>query len=334
VFRAIHSIKGGGGAFGFTSLVGFAHAYETLLDHVRDGRIELSDPVTMPVSAPTTSWPIFVAAAKADEELAPTSADEKAQPDALTRGDHADGEGGELMEEFDIDFVPVMVGSAVPPRTTKPLQSSSHLLPRSRQLRRVAADGRARPLGNPVHAARRALCPRQRPAAAFRELASLGEIEVKVIFNEIPPLADFEPSRRLLFREITLNAPNAAEADIAEVFEFVEGNCDLSIAQLRQRPRLRPPPQWPNRRCRRQWTRRPKSWRTRLSFAELAETLAPTPPAAVKALRPAAASRAAPAKPMAITIAGRARTSGATACSRSASISTRSIASSTWWASW
>ena len=30
----------GGGAFGFASLVGFAHAYETLLDYVRDGRIE------------------------------------------------------------------------------------------------------------------------------------------------------------------------------------------------------------------------------------------------------------------------------------------------------
>ena len=45
MFRAIHSIKGGGGAFGFAALVGFAHAYETLLDHVRDGRVELSDGV-------------------------------------------------------------------------------------------------------------------------------------------------------------------------------------------------------------------------------------------------------------------------------------------------
>ena len=45
MFRAIHSIKGGGGAFGFSALVGFAHAYETLLDHVRDGRIELTEHV-------------------------------------------------------------------------------------------------------------------------------------------------------------------------------------------------------------------------------------------------------------------------------------------------
>ena len=47
VFRAIHSIKGGAGAFGFSALVGFAHAYETLLDYVRDGRIELTDDVVV-----------------------------------------------------------------------------------------------------------------------------------------------------------------------------------------------------------------------------------------------------------------------------------------------
>src|SRR5690606_1553512 len=45
VFRAIHSIKGGGGAFGFSALVGFAHTYETLLDHVRDGRVEMTETV-------------------------------------------------------------------------------------------------------------------------------------------------------------------------------------------------------------------------------------------------------------------------------------------------
>ena len=39
LFRAIHSIKGGGGAFGFGRLVGLAHAMETLLDLLRDGTI-------------------------------------------------------------------------------------------------------------------------------------------------------------------------------------------------------------------------------------------------------------------------------------------------------
>jgi two-component system chemotaxis sensor kinase CheA len=39
VFRAVHSIKGGAGAFGLTSLVNFAHAFETVLDLMRSGAL-------------------------------------------------------------------------------------------------------------------------------------------------------------------------------------------------------------------------------------------------------------------------------------------------------
>ncbi|TNE93595.1 MAG: chemotaxis protein CheA, partial [Rhodobacteraceae bacterium] len=38
VFRAVHSIKGGAGAFGLEALVAFAHRYETVMDEVRSGR--------------------------------------------------------------------------------------------------------------------------------------------------------------------------------------------------------------------------------------------------------------------------------------------------------
>src|SRR5919108_2440948 len=36
VFRAVHSIKGGAGIFGFDALVEFAHVFETVLDQVRN----------------------------------------------------------------------------------------------------------------------------------------------------------------------------------------------------------------------------------------------------------------------------------------------------------
>src|SRR5579862_730809 len=42
IFRAVHSIKGGAGAFSFNRLVAFAHAFETLLDMVRDGRVAVT----------------------------------------------------------------------------------------------------------------------------------------------------------------------------------------------------------------------------------------------------------------------------------------------------
>jgi len=46
VFRAVHSIKGGAGAFGLRMLVGFADAYETVLGRLRDGRLPAGPQVT------------------------------------------------------------------------------------------------------------------------------------------------------------------------------------------------------------------------------------------------------------------------------------------------
>ncbi len=39
VFRAVHSIKGGAGAFSLDDLVRFAHVFENTLDHMRSGRL-------------------------------------------------------------------------------------------------------------------------------------------------------------------------------------------------------------------------------------------------------------------------------------------------------
>ena len=41
VFRAVHSIKGGAGAFALEDLVSFAHLFETVLDEVRSARLAL-----------------------------------------------------------------------------------------------------------------------------------------------------------------------------------------------------------------------------------------------------------------------------------------------------
>ncbi|KAK0359198.1 hypothetical protein LTR94_032252, partial [Friedmanniomyces endolithicus] len=38
VFRAVHSVKGGAGAFGLEALVRFAHVFETLMEELRSGR--------------------------------------------------------------------------------------------------------------------------------------------------------------------------------------------------------------------------------------------------------------------------------------------------------
>ena len=42
IFRAVHSIKGGAGAFGFAALQTFTHTFETLLSDVREEAVALT----------------------------------------------------------------------------------------------------------------------------------------------------------------------------------------------------------------------------------------------------------------------------------------------------
>jgi len=43
IFRAVHSVKGGGGPWGLTEIVNFAHVFESTLGGVRDESISLTD---------------------------------------------------------------------------------------------------------------------------------------------------------------------------------------------------------------------------------------------------------------------------------------------------
>ncbi|HEY8576372.1 MAG TPA: chemotaxis protein CheA [Devosia sp.] len=228
VFRAIHSVKGGAGAFGFSALVGFAHAYETLLDYVRDGRIEMTDDVVTLCIRANDIVADHVKAAQTGEALpADYGMEEKERFDALARGERAgsdDEASGEPMEEFDIDFVPVMVN-----------------LEASEDVPEADADDAFETLPmqpEPGHwevrfTPHRALYARANdPLLLFRELAALGEMSVRAIVEDIPPLSDFEPFAVYCSWEITLVSPSLTEAAIREVFEFVDGDCDIAIAQL------------------------------------------------------------------------------------------------------
>ncbi len=237
VFRAIHSIKGGGGAFGFSELVAFAHAYETLLDHVRDGRIELAGPVATLCIRANDLVADFVKAAREGVKLGPNyGADERKQFDALSTGGAAevkktasgddDETSGPIVEEFDIDFTPVMVNietSAPAPTAVAPAEDSFALPP-------LAAEKGHWEIHFAPHSELYARA--NDPLLLFRELANLGELTVNAKLNDIPPLADFEPFGIYCSWELTLVSPDVTAEQIAEVFEFVEGNCDLSIALL------------------------------------------------------------------------------------------------------
>ncbi|HEV7339619.1 MAG TPA: chemotaxis protein CheA [Bosea sp. (in: a-proteobacteria)] len=75
-FRAIHSIKGGAGAFGCTELVAFAHVFEASLDHLRSGRVALEDAPFSLFLRCSDAVSDLVAAARNDEPA-------QARPDLL-----------------------------------------------------------------------------------------------------------------------------------------------------------------------------------------------------------------------------------------------------------
>lgn len=230
IFRAVHSIKGGAGAFGFTGLVAFAHAYETLLDRVRSGRVRLSEPVTALCLRANDILADFVRAARSGTELPDGhGVAEQAQFEAFTSGEPAEAAP---IEEFDIDFVPVAVNLDEPPDAfdEAPLED--------------AGEGGHWEIRFRPHAE---LYSRANdPLLLLRELASLGETEVRAVLGELPALAEFDPFGIYCSWEITLTSATATYAGIAEVFEFVEGNCELSIVLLGAGPREPPQDEMPS----------------------------------------------------------------------------------------
>ena len=80
VFRAVHSIKGGAGAFKLDALVGFAHVFETALDRVRSGEL----------APDADGMKLFLRAADALADLVTASRDgalgDTAPYDAIERG--------------------------------------------------------------------------------------------------------------------------------------------------------------------------------------------------------------------------------------------------------
>ncbi len=218
VFRAIHSIKGGGGAFGFDALVKFAHSFETLLDYVRDGRVELSEDVVVLCIRSIDIVADFVTAAREGETLAADyGAVEKAQFDALARGEVAPGadpaQDEEPMDDFDIDFTPVAVNFDA----DKPMAS-------------VAPSAGGASVWTIKFTPFSTLYERANdPLLLFRELGLLGEMSVAPDLAPIPALSAFEPFGVYCSWTITLVSDKASEETIREVFEFVDGDCEIVI---------------------------------------------------------------------------------------------------------
>ncbi len=224
VFRAVHSIKGGAGAFGFDDLVEFAHFFETLLDKVREGEIAFTAELAAVGLAACDLLGDLVAAAREGRAVDPQAAQAVRNDLAALSGGAVDADATREDEDFEVDFAPVQVSldddgdddggdgggfgaislddALGPPRWR--IQFTPHAALFAR-----AVD----------------------PLLIFEELAGLGVLETECDWSRLPDLDAFAPDQPYLSWTLTLEGPDDA-ATIEEAFDFAIGDCDLDIARL------------------------------------------------------------------------------------------------------
>jgi two-component system, chemotaxis family, sensor kinase CheA len=199
IFRVAHSIKGGSATFGFADIASFTHSLETLLDELRSG--------TMPVTVAVSDLLLK----SVDVMRAMLRAVQAKQPiDAQRVSD--------LQFDLEVAIANKSRSVAAPPATDA-----------------ARADlGGERPVGTAwrIHFRpyRELLARGNDPLRILRELAELGELGVRLDAQILPPFADLNPQDCYLAWSLELPG-NVPEEAIRQVFEWAEGDCDLTIAR-------------------------------------------------------------------------------------------------------
>jgi two-component system chemotaxis sensor kinase CheA len=208
VFRAVHSVKGGAGAFSLEPLVRFAHVFETTLDDIRAGRLAADVQVVKVMLRAADILADHVRAARdggeVDEERSAALASELA---ALGGGkvtappsDTIDGLDFKPVQFEMPDFAPVTFAPEPAGQTwTVKLRPRTALYAKANET-----------------------------ALLLRELGRLGEMSVQLDDSQLPPLDVLDPEEAYLSWAIKLTT-DQGEASIREVFEFVDGDCDVEI---------------------------------------------------------------------------------------------------------
>ena len=194
-FRAMHTIKGSGGMFGFDEIVQFTHNIETVFDKVRDGSILInSDLIALTLSAHDQIGKMlehFNDAAPEDIEKREliTSAFLKYLPEKTSTFDQGTTEANSVVFE----------------KKTKWATYRIRFKPSSD----IFSTG-------------------TNPLLLINELRELGECQVVSHVSEIPGLKEINPEDCYVWWDIVLNTHHDQNA-IQDVFIFVEDQCEIVI---------------------------------------------------------------------------------------------------------
>lgn len=203
VFRAVHSIKGGAGAFGLEDLVGFAHTFETLFDEVRSGKLNLDPDLIQILLRGSDQLAGLVEAAQSGADV-----DAEVVAGIITELESY----LDVTEEEEVEFVPMAfdfdaIGSEP---EAEPEHSEFHI--NFRPTPALFKNG-------------------HEPLFFLQSLGKLGEIETTLEQDDIPDFGDFDPEDSYLSWTCSLKTTSTAD-NIQEIFEFVEGLCDLTITEV------------------------------------------------------------------------------------------------------
>ena len=217
VFRAVHSIKGGAGAFRLDTLVHFAHTFETTLDLVRESKLEPTADVLRVMLRSADILTDLVSAARRDDVVDDTLW----QPNAEELVALASANGGESAvhgaaggdDDDGIDFEPVMVSldgsDSAGTQQEGPATFDIRFKPRP-ELYASAND----------------------PCILLRELCALGEAVVVCDVRGVPAFDELDPDGAYVAWNISLKT-DAPQSEISDIFDFVEDDCELEIVRQR-----------------------------------------------------------------------------------------------------
>ncbi len=207
VFRAVHSIKGGAGAFALHALVAFAHRFETVLDELRAGRMALSPEAIKRFFQAADLLQDQVRAAR-DDAAEPAATEEVLLALEALSGVSKEAEA----EQEPVDFLPLGLKLDLGFDFADSAETAA-VAPW--QLRFVPHAGLYTSGNEPLN--------------LLRALAALGSAIVHCNTSLVPEIEALDPEASYLSWDIEL-AGDLPEVDIREVFDFVEDVCMLDLS--------------------------------------------------------------------------------------------------------
>lgn len=238
-FRAIHSIKGGAGAFGCTELVGFAHVFEAALDHLRSGRVALGDAPFSLFLRCSDAVSDLVNAARNDE-VAPVRADllaaleqvgqAKAAAPAAPAAPVADAPLGIAALGNLLAMVDAKMGAPAPAAPAKDDDGWDDEPVVAAPVRRLGYDVRIK-ITPEADLFRRVIEPR----VAIGILPAEEIVSVACDLSHVPPLETLDVTDCHMRFEVMLRTALSAE-EIVSKFDFTLANEEFEVEMLADAP--------------------------------------------------------------------------------------------------